>query len=64
MQKITTFLWFDSQAEAGRPKGSVMTMLGKFLSDKDPEKSGRVMKAMLQMGKLDINALQRAYDGK
>jgi predicted 3-demethylubiquinone-9 3-methyltransferase (glyoxalase superfamily) len=30
----------------------------------DPEKSQRAMQAMLQMTKLDIQALQDAYDGK
>ena len=160
-QKITTFLWFDSQAEeaakyyvsifkdsrivgttrydeeaskvAGRPKGTVMTVefeldgqrftalnggpLFKFteaislvvhcenqnevdhfweklsaggeevecgwlkdryglswqvvpdvliemLQSKDPEKSKRAMAAMLKMRKLDIAALQQAYDGR
>jgi predicted 3-demethylubiquinone-9 3-methyltransferase (glyoxalase superfamily) len=160
-QKITTFLWFDSQAEeaakyyvsifkdsrivgttrydeeaskvAGCPKGSVMTVefdldgqrftalnggpLFKFteaislvvhcenqnevdhfweklsaggeevecgwlkdryglswqvvpdvliemLQSKDPEKSKRAMAAMLKMRKLDIAALQQAYDGR
>ena len=32
--------------------------------DKDPAKAGRVMQAMLQMKKIDIKALQDAYDGK
>ena len=160
-QKITPFLWFDSQAEeaanfyvsifkqsrigaitryddegskaAGRPKGSVMTVefeldgqkftalnggpLFKFteaislvvncenqrevdhfwdklsaggeevqcgwlkdrfgvswqvvpailielLQDKDPERSRRVMSAMLKMKKLDVDALRKAYDGR
>ena len=36
--------------------------LGDLLGDEDPEKSQRVMKAMLQMDKLDINELRRAYD--
>jgi predicted 3-demethylubiquinone-9 3-methyltransferase (glyoxalase superfamily) len=36
--------------------------LGKLLQDKDPAKSRRVMEAMLKMVKLDIAALQRAYD--
>lgn len=159
MQKITPFLWFDSQAEeavnfyvsvfknsrilsmqrygpeaaevSGRPKGSVMTVsflldgqefvalnggpvykispaisfvvncktqeevdeywekltaggeevqcgwltdkfgvswqivpsqLDKLLSDPDPVKSGRVMQAMLQMKKIDIAGLKRAYE--
>lgn len=38
------------------------TVLGKLLQDKDPAKSQRVMKAMLQMSKIDIAGLQRAYD--
>ncbi len=162
MQKITTCLWFDSQAEeavkfytsvfknsktgavsrydeasskaAGRPAGSVLTMtfeldgrefmalnggpifkfnesislvvnckdqeeldyywdklisgggqesfcgwlkdkfglswqivpaaLGELMSGKDPEKSKRVMEALLKMKKLDIDTLRKAYDGK
>ncbi|HUJ50222.1 MAG TPA: VOC family protein [Bryobacteraceae bacterium] len=35
--------------------------LPKLMSDPDPEKSKRVMKAMLQMDKIDIAALERAY---
>jgi predicted 3-demethylubiquinone-9 3-methyltransferase (glyoxalase superfamily) len=38
--------------------------LGRMLGDKDPEKAGRVMKAMLQMDKIDIQRLQAAYDGR
>lgn len=37
--------------------------LGQLLSGPDPEKSMRATEAMLQMSKLDIAALQRAYDG-
>jgi predicted 3-demethylubiquinone-9 3-methyltransferase (glyoxalase superfamily) len=33
-----------------------------LLQDKDPAKSQRVMKAMLQMSKIDIEGLRRAYD--
>jgi predicted 3-demethylubiquinone-9 3-methyltransferase (glyoxalase superfamily) len=40
----------------------VPTVLGELLQDKDPEKSRRVMKAMLQMDKLDIARLQSAYE--
>jgi predicted 3-demethylubiquinone-9 3-methyltransferase (glyoxalase superfamily) len=36
--------------------------LGKFLQEKDPAKSKRVMNAMLQMDKIDIQGLQRAYE--
>ena len=38
--------------------------LGRMLSDPDPARSSRVMNAMLQMGKLDLQQLQRAYDGE
>jgi|FLYL01.1.fsa_nt_gi predicted 3-demethylubiquinone-9 3-methyltransferase (glyoxalase superfamily) len=38
----------------------VPTVLPKLLSDPDPEKSQRVMQAMLQMKKLDIATLQQA----
>ena len=34
---------------------------GKMLGDKDPKKSNRVMKAMLQMDKIDIKKLKQAY---
>lgn len=36
-------------------------VLGQMLQDKDPAKSKRVMQAMLQMDKIDIAALQKAY---
>ena len=40
----------------------VPAMLGKLLRDEDSEKSRRVMNAMLQMNKIDIRALQQAYE--
>jgi len=40
----------------------VPTVLGELLQDKDPEKSKRVMQAMLQMDKIDIAGLKRAYE--
>lgn len=40
----------------------VPTVLGKLLSDKDSNKSANVMKAMLQMDKLDIKKLTEAYE--
>jgi predicted 3-demethylubiquinone-9 3-methyltransferase (glyoxalase superfamily) len=40
------------------------TVLNEMLKDKDPEKSQRVMKAMLQMKKIDIPTLKKAYDGQ
>ena len=33
------------------------------LQDKDPKKAGAVMQAMLQMHKIDIATLERAYEG-
>ena len=41
----------------------VPTALGELMSDPDPEKSRRVMEAMLKMSKIDINALKRAHEG-
>jgi len=40
----------------------VPTALGKLMSDPNPEKSKRVMTAMLKMTKMDIQGLQQAYD--
>jgi predicted 3-demethylubiquinone-9 3-methyltransferase (glyoxalase superfamily) len=40
----------------------VPTVLGELMRDKDPEKSQRVMKAMLKMNKIDIKILKQAYD--
>lgn len=42
----------------------IPTALGKLMGDPDPEKSSRVMKAMLRMDKIDINTLRQAYDNK
>jgi len=42
----------------------VPTVLVEMMSDPDKEKSGRAMEAMLQMKKLDIAALKRAYEGR
>ena len=41
----------------------VPTVLATMLQDKDRARADRVMKAMLQMKKLDIAGLQRAFDG-
>jgi predicted 3-demethylubiquinone-9 3-methyltransferase (glyoxalase superfamily) len=40
----------------------IPTLLPKLLSDKDARKSQSVMKAMLQMKKIDGKKLQQAYD--
>lgn len=42
----------------------VPTIVTRFLQDKDAEKSQRAMQAVLQMKKIDIEALKRAYEGK
>ncbi|NUO78913.1 VOC family protein [candidate division KSB1 bacterium] len=42
----------------------VPTILHELASDPDPAKSQRVMQAMLQMDKLDLKALQQAYEQK
>ena len=42
----------------------VPTVLIEMLQDKDHEKAERVMKAMLQMQKIDIKTLKEAYAGK
>jgi predicted 3-demethylubiquinone-9 3-methyltransferase (glyoxalase superfamily) len=41
----------------------VPTVLPELLTDPDPEKAQRVMSAMLQMRKLEIEPLRRAYAG-
>jgi predicted 3-demethylubiquinone-9 3-methyltransferase (glyoxalase superfamily) len=41
----------------------IPTALTEMLRDPDPEKSERVMKAMLQMKKMDIKSLKQAFEG-
>jgi predicted 3-demethylubiquinone-9 3-methyltransferase (glyoxalase superfamily) len=40
----------------------IPTKLGQMLGDKDPQRAGRVMHAMLQMKKLDLASLEKAYN--
>jgi predicted 3-demethylubiquinone-9 3-methyltransferase (glyoxalase superfamily) len=40
----------------------IPTVLGKLMGDKNPKKSGAAVQAMLQMKKIDIKGLQRAFD--
>ena len=42
----------------------VPTVLPEMLQDKDPEKSKRVMAAMLTMKKIDVQTLTNAYEGR
>ena len=41
----------------------VPTILGELMSDPDPKKAGRVVEAMMRMGKLQIDVLKKAYQG-
>jgi len=41
----------------------IPSIIGELMSDPDPEKSGRVMQAILQMKKIDVAGLKRAYEG-
>jgi predicted 3-demethylubiquinone-9 3-methyltransferase (glyoxalase superfamily) len=40
----------------------VVPVLDEMLQNKDAEKTERVMKALLQMNKLDIKTLKQAYE--
>jgi predicted 3-demethylubiquinone-9 3-methyltransferase (glyoxalase superfamily) len=42
----------------------VPSVLGKLLGDNDREKAGRAMQAMLQMNKIIIADLKKAFDGE
>ena len=42
----------------------IPSALGEMLGDKDFVKASRVMQAMLQMNKIDIEGLKQAYDGE
>jgi predicted 3-demethylubiquinone-9 3-methyltransferase (glyoxalase superfamily) len=42
----------------------IPTALMELMGDPDPEKSQRVVQAMLQMGKIDIAGLKRAHAGQ
>jgi predicted 3-demethylubiquinone-9 3-methyltransferase (glyoxalase superfamily) len=55
MQKITPFLWFDTQAEeAAKFYASVFPA--------DAKRAKRVLEAMLEMKKIDIAGLKQAYE--
>jgi predicted 3-demethylubiquinone-9 3-methyltransferase (glyoxalase superfamily) len=42
----------------------IPTALGRLMGDKDPKKAQNVLQAMLQMKKIDIAGLERAYAQK
>ena len=69
-------LWAKLTAEGGAPNHCgwlkdkyglswqiIPKELGRLLGDPDPAKSKRAMDAMMQMQKLDVSRLQRAYEG-
>ena len=69
-------LWAKLTADGGAPSRCgwlkdkfglswqiVPNSLGRMLGDRDAAKSSRVMTAMLQMEKLDLQQLQQAYEG-
>jgi predicted 3-demethylubiquinone-9 3-methyltransferase (glyoxalase superfamily) len=75
-QEEVDTLW-EKLSDAGRPNRCgwltdkyglswqiIPSVLGKLLQSGDREASNRAMKAMLTMNKLDIRALQDAFDGK
>jgi predicted 3-demethylubiquinone-9 3-methyltransferase (glyoxalase superfamily) len=72
-QAEVDYLW-DKLTEGGEPSRCgwlkdkfglswqiIPTALGQLLGDKDPQKAQRVMQAMLQMDKIDIEGLKMAY---
>lgn len=74
-QEEVDYLW-NALVEGGKPMQCgwltdkfgvswqiVPIQLGQLLKSGDREKAGRAMHAMMGMVKLDIGALQRAYDG-
>ena len=76
-QEEVDYFWDNLKADGGEESACgwlkdkfgvswqvVPTVLIDMLHDKDPRKSERVMQAMLQMQKIDINKLKAAYAGK
>ena len=52
-----------SRTSSACPGRSSPPCCSRLLNDPDPEKSGRVMAAMMQMTKIDIAKLKQAYQG-
>ncbi len=76
-QKEVDYFWEKLTADGGRESACgwlkdkfgvswqvTPTVLIDMLNDKDPKKAERVMKAMMEMGKIEINKLKAAYAGK
>jgi predicted 3-demethylubiquinone-9 3-methyltransferase (glyoxalase superfamily) len=58
--KTNQCAWLDDQF--GVTWQIVPNVLLELISDPDPVKAGRVMQAMMQMTKIDIDTLKRAYE--
>lgn len=76
-QKEVDHFWDKLIADGGKPVACgwlvdkyglswqiTPTILLELIQDEDKEKAGRVMQAMMQMIKIDIAGLKKAYDGK
>jgi predicted 3-demethylubiquinone-9 3-methyltransferase (glyoxalase superfamily) len=76
-QEEVDHLWDKLTADGGEPGPCgwlkdkyglswqiVPTVLGEMMADKDPAKASRVTQAMLRMGKLEIDGLRAAYEGR
>jgi predicted 3-demethylubiquinone-9 3-methyltransferase (glyoxalase superfamily) len=75
-QADVDFYWEKLSADGGKPGQCgwlkdkfgvswqiVPTALIEMVTGKEPEKSQRMMRALMKMTKLDIAALKKAYDG-
>jgi hypothetical protein len=61
MKNLLLFLRSYGPASFGVSQQSVGSL---WVADKDAEKSKRVMQAMFQMDKIEIEGLKRAYAGE
>jgi predicted 3-demethylubiquinone-9 3-methyltransferase (glyoxalase superfamily) len=75
-QQEVDYLW-EKLSQGGKPNRCgwlddkfgvtwqiIPTALMKLMSDPDPQKSKRVMQAMLQMDKIDVKRLEQAHRGQ
>jgi hypothetical protein len=55
--------WLDGQRFVGINGGPQFKFDEELFADRDPKRAERAMKAMLEMGRIDVAALRRAADG-